>query len=281
MLVSLDSKTKVQLSIIPLDRIRPHERTIPSLLRSIRNDMERTGEQRDPILVDGKTLFAMDGMHRLESLRSMGAKYALCAQYDYQKKSIKLERWLRTMIAPSTELVSEIVAKFGMVPAHSIKRAMQMVDDAEAGIALVSRKDSFVSRKNFDIKEIYCMVGSIDSLCEKSRVEIHFATESEKSRMFSSDSVYMIYPARMSKSDVLGIARDNELLPYKTTRYIVPIRPMGVYFPLSFLRRSDWSKCNEKLENIVNLSKVVVERKNAWYEGRKYSERIAIFRKVV
>jgi hypothetical protein len=280
LLVSLDHKSKVQLAIVPLDDIQPHERTIPSLLRSIRDDMRRTGEQRDPILVDRRTLFAMDGMHRIESLRLLGAKYALCAEYDYREEGVKLERWLRTIIAPSEKLVSKILSRFAMIPCESITEAMRQVDNGEAGVALLSRIRSFVGGESFSVVDVYRKIGEIDSLCEKSKVDLHFATESEKSRMFSSDSVSMIFPARLSKSDVLSLARRNELLPYKTTRYVVPVRPMGIYYPLSFLRKRSFSDCARKLEDIVNLSKVVLQKRDTWYEGRRYSERIAIFRKI-
>jgi hypothetical protein len=279
LLVSLEGGASLQLSIIPLDEIRPHERTIPSLLRTIRNDMIRTGKQRDPILVDRKTLLALDGMHRIESLKSLGANYALCAEYDYLSDSVKLERWLRTMIAPSRKLVSTIVSKFEMTPCVSIKTAIRRVETRENGIALLSNRESFLGGESLDVAEIYQKIGDIDALCEKDKVELQFLSESEKVNMFSSESVVVIFPASLSKLDVLRLARRNELLPYKTTKHTVPMRPMGIYFPISYLRKRNLPECRQKLDQIVNFSKVVLERQNTWYEGRRYSERIAIFRK--
>jgi hypothetical protein len=241
--------------------------------------MRRTGEQRDPILVDEKTHVAMDGMHRIESLRSLGAKFAVCAEYDLHRDDIQLERWLRTIIAPSTKLIEVIISKFEMKPCKSIQHAIGLVQTKEAGLALLSRRHSYFGGENLDIEDVYTKVAEIDALCEKNKIELQFAGEHEKLRMFSSDSVYMLFPAHLSKSDVLRLAMANRLLPYKTTRYVVPIRPMGLYYPISFLSVRTLSECNHELERIVNLSKVVVKRKDSWYEGRKYSERVAIFRK--
>lgn len=242
--------------------------------------MRRTGEQRDPILIDAKTKLALDGMHRIKSLHSMRAKRAVCAEYDYLDDAVKLERWLRTIIAPSQKLVSMIVEEFEMRSCRSFKRAIQSVERGKERIALLSYKESFVGGNHWSVREIYRKIGEIDTFCERNRIELQFSTESDKLKMFSSESVMMIFPPKLSKTEVLSMAKQNELLPYKTTRYVVPVRPMGVHFPISRLKHSSLSECQEELDKIVNFSKVVLEKRNSWYEGRKYSERIAIFRRV-
>ena len=240
--------------------------------------MRRTGYQRDPILVDRRTHLALDGMHRLESLRSLGAKYGVCAEFDYSDESVKIERWLRTMIAPSRKLVSTIIAKFEMDSCSNLQTAIRRVETGRSGIALLSSRESCVGGTGWNISDLYRKIGEVDVLCEKSRTELQFSRESEKFNLFSSESVVTIFPKRLSKNDVLRIARRNELLPYKTTRYFVPVRPMGIYFPISFLRNRSLSECGKKLRQLVNLSKVILEKRNVWYEGRRYSERLAIFR---
>ena len=77
------------------------------------------------------------------------------------------------------------------------------------------------------------MIGEADRLCERNDVDVHFLTESEKFGLFSSESVQLLYPAKLSKREIAQFAARHELLPYKTTRYIFPVRPMGLHFPLS------------------------------------------------
>ncbi|HVB11576.1 MAG TPA: hypothetical protein VNE86_00485 [Nitrososphaerales archaeon] len=279
LIVYAPGRKRVKLSIVPIDEITPHEQTVPSLLQIVRNDMKRTGFQRDPILVDEKTHLALDGMHRIESLRLLKAKYALCAEYNYFDGAIKLERWLRTIIAPSRKLVLAIVSKFEMKRCPSFRTAVRDVESGNSGIALLSNRESFCGARGWDFLEVYRKIGESDQLCEANKVGIQFFAESDKFNLFTSESVQTLYPARLSKEDVMQFVRRNELLPFKTTRYIVPVRPMGLYFPISCLRKHSLSECRERLDQIVNHSKITLERSNLLYEGRRYSEPIAIFRK--
>ena len=279
MLIRVFKDKTVELSILPISRIRPHEETIPALLDSLKRDLGRTHFQRDPILVDKKTHVALDGMHRRAALEALGANFAVCAEYDYLAESVKLERWLRYFIAPDRHLLSKILSMFQLRACESFREAARIVDSGTSGMGLLSADDSFVSEQKWDTIEIYQKIKKIDELCRASRIEIEFAPESAKFELFTSESVYVVYPTILSKEDVVQVTESNELFPCKTTRHIVPVRPMGIYFPLNDLRTASIEACEKKLGEIVNLSKIEVEQREVWYEGRTYSEPLAIFRK--
>ena len=242
--------------------------------------MRKTGYQRDPILIDQKSHIALDGMHRLKSLELLGAKYVACALFDASDDSVRVERWLRTFVAPGESLIDALVAVFEMNRCSSLRAAVRNVETGKSKIALLSRQDCYSDGKDWAIGEVYRKIGEADKLCERNHADVHFLTESEKFSLFSSESVQLLYPAKLSKLEIARFAARHELLPYKTTRYIFPARPMGLHFPLSALRGDTLSECNEALESIVKFSKVTLEPKNVWYEGRKYSERLAIFRRI-
>jgi len=270
---------KLELSVIPLEDVHPHEATIPRILRSITADLSRTNSQRDPILVDKETHTVLDGMHRRASLEAVGANFALCAEYDYLDDSIKLERWLRYFIAPSEEFLSKLLSSLKSKEYRDFEEAARAVDQGRGKIALLSAGNSYVSEKDLGVIDIYQIVEQIDRLCEKYRIDLDYTPESSKFELFTSESVYLLYPEKLTKNDVLDVARRGQVLPCKTTRHIVPVRPMGVYFPLKLLKGPYESKCSEELENIVNSTKIEVEKREVWYEGRTYSEPLAIFRR--
>ena len=270
---------KLELSVIPLEDVHPHEATIPRILRSITADLSRTNSQRDPILVDKETHTVLDGMHRRASLEAVGANFALCAEYDYLDDSIKLERWLRYFIAPSEEFLSKLLSSLKSKEYRDFEEAARAVDQGRGKIALLSAGNSYVSEKDLGVIDIYQIVEQIDRLCEKYRIDLDYTPESSKFELFTSESVYLLYPEKLTKNDVLDVARRGQVLPCKTTRHIVPVRPMGVYFPLKLLKGPSESKCSEELENIVNSTKIEVEKREVWYEGRTYSEPLAIFRR--
>jgi len=270
---------KIDLSIVPLEQVRPHEATVPKILESIVADLGRTGSQRDPILTDGITHTALDGMHRRAALEALGARFALCAEYEYLKSSVKLERWLRYFIAPNPEFLSELTSFLRLRELDEYEEAVRAVDLGQSKIALLSAAQSYVSERELSVIEVYEAVGKIDELCKKHGIDLDYAAESSKFELFTSESVYLLYPEKMKKKDVLEIVREGKVFPCKTTRHVVPVRPMGVYFPLDLLRNGSMAECTEELRNVVKSSYIEIEEREVWYEGRRYSEPLAIFRK--
>jgi L-serine kinase (ADP) len=262
-----------------LEEVKPHEATIPRALESILADVERTNHQRDPILVDRKTHTVLDGMHRRAALAATHARFGLCSEYDYLGDEVKLERWLRYFIAPSDEFLDEVTSLLELRERTDFREAVRAVDERESKIALVSAGSSYTSERSWNLLDAYDAVGQVDRLCKKYHIELDFTPESSKFELFTSESVYLLYPEKMTKRDVLEMAAKGHVFPCKTTRHVVPIRPMGVYFPLDLLQGSSQAECLEELKNIVNSSRIELEKREVWYEGRRYSEPLAIFRR--
>ena len=284
-----------RLSIHRLNEIRPHEEVIPELLRDLIMDMRRTRHQRDPLIVDAKTLVALDGMHRLAALKKLGAKYAMCADFDYSSSTIKLERWLRYVIAPSNRFIRTLISQLRMEQCSDIRSGISLVDSGYARIALLSSAESYVQRVEAEVRHAekeedddiseplvfstYRQVKKFDTLCSRHGLQIRFASPAERRSIFSSESTYMLYPEAVTKHDVLAAAECNQVFPFKTTRHTLPARPMGVYFPLKALKGNRREDCENILERIISLSKVEISTRNQWYEGRQYGEPLAIFRR--
>ncbi|MFI5419910.1 MAG: hypothetical protein ACHQ1H_02975 [Nitrososphaerales archaeon] len=279
MLVHVFARKTIELSIVPLSEIKPHEDTIPDLLDSLTRDMARTKLQRDPLLVDRKTHMALDGMHRRAALQKLGAKFAVCAEYNYLDEEIKLERWLRYFIAPDSNLLSKLSLVFKMKSCPGYRPAAKIVDEDRGSVALLSAAESLVSRQKGNPSKVYEKIKKAAALCKAAKIQVEFAPESSRFELFTSESVYVLYPKILRKQDVLYMAEKNRVFPCKTTRHVVPVRPMGIYFPLNDLTNSSYERCTEKLETIVKGSKITREDREVWYEGRRYSEPLAIFRR--
>jgi L-serine kinase (ADP) len=271
---------EIRLSIIPLAKVKPHEAGITKVLDSIVADLTRTASQRDPILIDAESGVVLDGMHRRASLEAVGAKFALCSEYRYLDSSVKLERWLRYFIAPSEKFLQEVVSLLKLRECEDFRAGVRAVDRGESEVALLSAGVSYVSDQNWSTLEIYDAVARIDEFCRKYKIEMDYTAESSKfGELFTSESVFLLYPKKLEKRDVLEIAGRGKVFPCKTTRHVVPVRPMGVYFPLEMLVASSEEGCREELERVARSSKIKLEEREVWYEGRRYSEPLAIFRR--
>jgi L-serine kinase (ADP) len=277
MLIQASKDLAIDLRIVRLDELIPHEHTIPSLLQSVTRDLERTGLQRDPILVDSKTDLVLDGMHRRAALEAANCRFALCAAYDYLADGTKLQRWLRYFIAPDRQFIEATIKLFDFERVENIQIAMQKVDSKENSVALLSNRESYVSKEHYDLTSVYHAVADFDVFASESGISMEYHSDSDNGDLFLSESVFVVYPLLFSKQDIIQAAESGRLLPHKTTRHIVPIRPMGIYFPIQLLSNGSKEQCGEKLREIVEKSRIDVIEANSWYEGRKYAEPLALF----
>ena len=279
MLVSLPKEYKIDLRIVLLNDLIPHEQVIPSLLDSVQRDIQRTGCQRDPIIIDESTNLVLDGMHRRAALESLFAKFALCACFDYLDDRIILQRWLRYFIAPDRQMIDELIGLFELEKADNYQGAAKIVDSHNSPIALLSSRQSYACKENYDLQTVYRRLGDFDRIAAERNIKVEFHAESEHGGLFLSESVFVLYPMPITKQDIMRVASSRKLLPYKTTRHLVPVRPMGVYYPLDLLKQSKIEICNSKLRELISKSEVGLVEANSWYEGRRYSEPLAIFKR--
>ncbi len=277
MLFQASNNLAIDLRIVPVDELIPHEQTIPLLLQSVTRDLERTRLQRDPILVDSKTMLVLDGMHRRAALESVHCHFAMCAAYDYLADSTKLQRWLRYFVAPDRQFIDATIRLFDLERVENIQIASRQIDSKEKSIALLSNRQSYVSNERYDLTSVYRRVAEFDILASESKISVEYQPDSDNGDLFLSESVFVLYPLPFSKQDVIQAGESKSLLPHKTTRHIVPIRPMGIYFPLELLKNGSKEQCEQKLQEIVKTSKIEFIEANSWYEGRKYSEPLALF----
>jgi hypothetical protein len=80
----------------------------------------------------------------------------------------------------------------------------------------------------------------------------------------------------LKKKDILDIVSKGRLLPVKTTRHVIPIRPMGVCFPLEHLGFTNRDRALELLDRILRDSKPRVVPARSHYEERFYEEALLI-----
>jgi hypothetical protein len=277
MQVKLPNAASIDLQIVPVRDLIPHEDTIPSLLDSVKQDIQRTGYQRDPIVIDRKTRLVLDGMHRRAALQLLSSQFALCVAFDYLDDEIILQRWLRYFIAPDRQMLDEIIDIFKLKRVENHEVAMQTVNSHNSSMALLSSRESYVGEKSWDLGTLYRRLSDFDKIAAIRGIKVDFCPDSDQNNLFLSESVFVLYPSPLSKQEIIALASGHRLLPFKTTRHLVPIRPMGIYFPLQLLKDEDLGACNSYLASLISNSSVKLVQPDSWYEGRQYSEVLAIF----
>ena len=83
--------TRIQIALVPIDELRPHEKGSPLYLELLRKEILKDGMLNYPVIVDEKTYVILDGMHRWLALKSLGYKNLPAMLVDaFQKPAIRV-----------------------------------------------------------------------------------------------------------------------------------------------------------------------------------------------
>lgn len=271
----MDNETSIKLTILPLSQIKPHEKTNPDLLSEVLNGLKETGIQKDPILIDSRSYVILDGMHRRTALQEIGAKFAVCALYNYTDEKIELRRWLRCVLNENAKTYRLLDGLYNLAES-SPELAIMKIDRSESGFAVLTQENGFFSTRNFQLLDIYDRLAEFDELSKKEGISIKFIKDSEIDNCLRN-SFTVLLPKELTKSDVIMISKSGKTLPYKTTRHIVPYRPLNIAYPLNALKELDLRANLDLLKKTIASSSPRVFVKGSTYNNRVFEEKIVLF----
>lgn len=105
----MEEKRKARLAIVPIDKLKPHEKIDERHLECLMDIIVRDGVLIKPLLVDAKTMIILDGHHRYEILKRLGKKYVPVLLVDYDSDIVDVSSWRRDW-----RVSKELVRKAGL-----------------------------------------------------------------------------------------------------------------------------------------------------------------------
>lgn len=85
--------TAAKYALLPLAELKAHERIEETNVLDLVDLLRRTQVVADPIWVARESLVILNGHHRVEALRRVGADRVPAWVLDYQSELVHLERW--------------------------------------------------------------------------------------------------------------------------------------------------------------------------------------------
>jgi ParB-like nuclease domain len=261
---------KINLRVIPIAQLRPHEETVGRLSESLGRSLVRDGVQRDPVVVDEATGIVLDGMHRVEALKRMGARSVVAYLVDYSDPQVRLYRWYRFVKRPGIGKAREIIGELGLEKIGPLGSGPQ----APPGDRLVVtyRGEAYGARVAGDIGADTGAMRSFDRAAAERGLKVEFMDEaSASSGLLGGDYLFLLTP-RFGKEDVLRAGRDGKLFPPKSTLHVFPVRPLGLDYPLKDLRAG-----RDTLESLFSSKTPRLIEAPSSFRGRTYREGILVF----
>jgi hypothetical protein len=97
--------TAPEFDLVPLDKLRSHEEIDEDNVVDLVGEITRAGVFADPIWVARGSLVILNGHHRVEALRRLGARRVPAWLFDYETDMVSLEPWRPGLPITKSEVV--------------------------------------------------------------------------------------------------------------------------------------------------------------------------------
>ena len=269
-----DSQISITLSLRPIKSLRPHEETVSHELGLIIHDLERENLLRHPLIADQSTGVILDGTHRLAALKAVGCTLVPCALVEYNDPRILVERWYRVITGSNIE---------GFLQ-ETRKNTQEVKTDAEAEDFLTRRAcyASLEDPKSCQVfpctkmtpMELIRAACKLEQTAKENGLKVKYADAKRES---SSSNRLILSTVRLSKPEIVETALAGSVFPPKTTRHIIPSRPLGTSTPLELLRSEHPGEAQKSF--VTDLKSKHVERipEGSKIGSRRYVEEVFVF----
>jgi L-serine kinase (ADP) len=274
------SKLSFRISMVNLDELKPHEEVIDPVVGSLANDVLEEGELRDPLVVDQEDYVILDGMHRFNSLRLLKCRFVPCCLVDYDNPLITVGAWFRLFAVDEAERVAERLLRDAGLHYSLRKVELAKVSNNSQTIMLTKTSAAFSLPDSTDLFQLARTAANLEKTMVKNGHAVTYSPETTALQKLQSNDLSLIISVPIfSKQQIREFGVMGHLLPHKTTRHVIPSRPLRVDVPLKMLTDPTISReeADRKLGEL--LAQKHVERKppGSIVDGRRYEEELLIF----
>lgn len=270
-----DAKIPIQIRLKKLADLKPHEETVQSDLETIVANMRQEKVLRHPIIADLATGVVLDGTHRLAALKALGYEYVPAALINYQSPLVGISRWFRIITGEKLKSFIEKTKSFNPFQADPSKLDKSVIERSSFA-TLSDGHHGFLFRSQFlDSLDATRRAFKIEQIARSNGLAVSY---SDGGQIEDSDiGSFVMAWIQLLKTEVIDATRKNQLFPPKTTRHLIPSRPLATRTPLELLRGKDHREAEALFLSQLQEKKVKRLQEGSWVGSRRYQEEVFIF----
>jgi len=264
--------------IIVLKRIqdlKPHEQIVEPDLQGIIAALKRDPVLRHPIIADSTSGAVLDGTHRLEALKRLGAFTIPTALIDYQNPLVLIDRWFR--IVNGTKLQDFV---------HQIPEFSPYQVEAEDANQSLSERSCYASLRDktvcFSFKSeqttplsLYNNSFKLEQSARELPLKITY-TDNDDIKTLTGSS-FLMSTIKLNKREVIESSQQRHPFPPKSTRHLIPSRPLGLGVSLRILNNPNVQEAEAEFEDHIRSKKITRKPEGSWIGSRRYMEEVFLF----
>lgn len=265
-----------------LTSLHIHEEIIPEKMEELVEKIPHDGIWIHPIIVDRNTFVVLDGMHRVAAAKEIGYRYIPVCLVDYENPNIHIGCWYRMFKSLSSVEEANIVLEEAglMTSTKTYDEAQRLVEERKAVTAMFSNSWSLAASGSEEgIKERYDTIKIVENALKSKGYHMGYSTDRDApARVASGEYTIGLMTPTVTKREVVETALKGLVFSQKTTRHIIPARPMFVSVPTNWLRGDlTLEEANNRLRRHL-ASKKVEKLPPGQILDRRYDEELYVFK---
>jgi len=276
------------LEAAPLSALHIHERIIPEAAERLVLQLKNWALLHNPIIC-GTNNIILDGHHRTYAFKQLGFLYIPVCKIDYKHARTQVRCWFRLLAnVTSMNKVTELFKAFGarLMPVDDKEALRIELENYPLSFGLQSKSEVFIaifpSNIVHDAPQAYDQLEKIQTKLaangiNNSYIPCEAGEDQELASNLASNQV-IIWTPQVTKDMVEQAVKENKCFAPKTTRHVIPARPVNVNVPISWFKEDiALGSLNRRFEEFLNKKQVIRLPPGQIIEGRYYEEEVFVF----
>jgi L-serine kinase (ADP) len=271
-----NSKIPILLTLKRIQELRPHEETVSTDLHGIVTTLKRDPILRHPIVADTATGAVLDGNHRLAALSQLGCYTIPTALIDYQNPLIKVDRWFRVITGENLDDFMKRTKKSPIHTAWSASEADQTLLSRSSYASLSNKRKCFTFSSNgLNAVESFRNSFRIEDIARNNQLKIAYTDNDDLKKL--PENSFIMSTIRVEKSEVIESCINHSLFPPKSTRHLIPSRPLGLAVPIDWLKNKNYAEAESAFVKHIRSKRVRRLPEGSKVGSRRYLEEVFLF----
>ena len=279
---------RLELEILPVASLFAHERLLAPVADRLSLEFRSAAYLENPVIVDQNHI-VLDGNHRVHVFKRLQFKHIAVCRIDYMHKEARLRYWFRLLAnVKSIDRLRRIAEEFGGRLAYVRDKATLEKIMAENFACCGVQHGEVFGVLAFD-REVAADAVSAYDLLEELQVRLveegivveyipcQYAHKGEFCECLTDEHVILWTP-QITKEMVVQAARQERLFAPKTTRHLIPARPLHINVPTAWLREDvALEVINERFMEHLRAKELRRLAPGQVIHGRYYEEELFVF----
>ena len=271
-----NGKIPILLTLKRIRELKPHEETVATDLRGIVTTLERDPILRHPIIADSATGAVLDGTHRLAALSQLGCKTIPTALIDYQSPLVKVDRWFRVItgekLGAFMKRVRDRTTPLSIPASQSDPSLLSRLSYA----TLCNQSECFTFGSGIQGALAACRNAfEIEEIAKNNHLKISYVDNDDLAEL--SKNAFLMSTIRVEKSEVVESCVSHKLFPPKSTRHLIPSRPLGLGVPLALLKNKNHAEAESAFVQHIRSKHIRKLPEGSKVGSRRYLEEVFLF----